>query len=203
MTQYGEQVNPITLALDMGASYLQKFNAMLCTSASSATTIKGSTTAAFSLDTLFDGIYSLEASDSGAGASTPYLAVLHGQALGELQDSIRSESGNSLAYNPATAEMLKAKPSGFVGSILGTDIIKTKHDGTAYHNFITARGGIAYGHGAPNIVGAAEVMQLADAKCVVEFDRSSEEALSKIVGHAYMGCAIVDQGRIAMLKSKV
>ena len=60
-------------------------------------------------------------------------------------------------------------------------------------------GAIAYVDGTPQIVGASETMVM--DKVTIEISRTAEQALTSVIGHAYLGCAIVEDARGTLLSS--
>ena len=61
-------------------------------------------------------------------------------------------------------------------------------------------GGLAYADGVPNIVGAAATMGM--DKIVIEMDRDATKAITKIIGHAYLGVVVADANRGCLLLSQ-
>ena len=205
MVSYGSpSIDPFTLAADMSKSYEAKFMSKVCTAAAGFTTTKGNNTDKFSTDLFFESMLALERADSDRGAPPPYALIMHGKAAGELRDSLRNETSNVIAMAPATLDMMKTKGQGYAGNLLGVDIYRSSHvteAASAKQNFMIAGGAIAYADGAPTIVGAADMMQPGDAKIVVEFDRLSTSAISRIVGHMYCGVAVVRDTNGVLIKS--
>jgi len=205
MISYGDPIDPFVLAEDMALSYEAKFADMTAAACANFTTTKGSSANTFSVDLMFEGIFALEQADSDRGAPPPYAAVLHPKALAEFQDSLRNEVSNVIAMSPASLEMVKAKGQGYVGDILGVSVYRSSFvnaGGGAKKNWMMATKALAYADGAPQIVGASQVIELPDAKCVVEMDRKSQSATSLIVGHCYLGLSVVQDERGVLLESK-
>ena len=64
------------------------------------------------------------------------------------------------------------------------------------------RGAIGYADGVPSsIPGAAELMNM--GKIVVELDRVSDKAISRVIGHAYLGMSVISDKRGVVFKSDV
>ena len=100
----------------------------------------------------------------------------------------------------ATEAMIAAKGLGYAGKIFGVDIYRSSHietDGTDYENFIADAGALAYADGVPQILGAAETMEM--DKVVVELERTGASALTSVIGHAYLTVGVVDSNRITRL----
>lgn len=200
----GPDIDPFRLAQSMSGSYEATFadkTADAATAGFSTTTGSNSTT--FSVDDFFNGIFELEKADSNRGAVGPFACVMHPKALTELQSSIRSETSNAVSYMPATAAMLEAKSNSFVGSLFGVEIYKSSYvnanGSSGYDNFMFGAGGIAYADGVPNIVGAAQTMGM--DKITIEMDRDAAKAITKIIGHAYLGVVVADANKGCLILS--
>lgn len=205
LTAFGNSPNeasPFNLAASIAASYNTRFAELTSTAAASFSTDAGST-AALTVSTFFSAIYELEKADSFLGAPPPYVAVLHSKALAELQNSLRAETANIISNTAEVAEMMKAKES-YAGKLFGVDIYRSSHvtdDGTDYANYMMGIGAMAYADGTPQIVGAAESMVM--DKVTIEISRTPEQALTSVIGHCYLGCAIVEDARGVLLSSAV
>lgn len=190
MSQFGQDVDPIVIANSMAAAYDARFME-LTVAAGTFTASKGGTTAAFSTDAFFDGIYSLERADSERGANGPFVAVLASKALTELQTDLRNETSNSISLMQPVADMLQARPQGMVGSLFGVDVYKTSHiDGSAGHfdNLMWSAGALGYADGAVGqILGADGQVQAGPV--TVEFVRDGLSATTTVLGHGYLGIA--------------
>jgi len=200
----GPDIDPFRLAQSMSGSYEATFadkTADAATAGFSTTTGNNATT--FSVDDFFNGIFELEKADSNRGAVGPFAACLHPKALTELQSSIRSETSNAISFMPATAAMLEAKSNSFVGSLFGVEIYKSSYvnanASSGFDNFMFGAGGIAYADGVPNIVGAAQTMGM--DKITIEMDRDAAKAITKILGHAYLGVVVADANKGCLILS--
>jgi len=206
LTAFGDSPNeasPFNLAASIAASYETRFAELTSTSASSFSNDVGVSGAQMSVSTFFSAIYQLEQADSFRGAPPPYVAVLHSKALAELQNSLRAETANIISRDRDAAELLKAKES-YAGQLFGVDIYRSSHvtdDGTDFANYMMGIGAIAYVDGTPQIVGASETMVM--DKVTIEISRTAEQALTSVIGHAYLGCAIVEDARGTLLSSGV
>ena len=205
LTAFGDSPNeasPFNLAASIAASYETRFAELTSTSASSFSNDVGVSGAQMSVSTFFSAIYQLEQADSFRGAPPPYVAVLHSKALAELQNSLRAETANIISRDRDAAE-LKAKES-YAGQLFGVDIYRSSHvtdDSTDFANYMMGIGAIAYVDGTPQIVGASETMVM--DKVTIEISRTAEQALTSVIGHAYLGCAIVEDARGTLLSSGV
>lgn len=198
MTGMGSDVNPFRIAESIARSYELLFADLTgATINGTFTTSKGTTGTVLTLDEWLEAIRALEQAASFKGAPGPYVAVLHPKQWGELQGDLRNESNNSFAYAPASFEALSAKGSNYKGSFMGVEIYTSSHvetDGTDYQGAIFSPGAIGYATGMPSgLQGAAESMQMGEV--LIEMDREADKALTRIVGHAYLGMAIIDADR--------
>jgi len=93
-----------------------QFSDMLCALFPSVTAAVGATGTALTVDTVLAGVAALRE----ANASGNVVAVLHHQQVTDFVDSLRAEVG-PLQWVPASAEMISAKPPGYVGRWQGVD----------------------------------------------------------------------------------
>lgn len=206
LSGYGNaDIDPFRMAMSMAGSYDATFAAKTATAAQSFSTSVGSNATQFSVDDFFNGIFALEKADTNRGALAPYAAVLHPVALTELQDSLRNETGNAVSWAPASQEMLKAKGPGYTGDLLGVSTYRSSHVASngsgGYDNYIFGIGGLGFADGTPNnLPGAGAQIQVGSA-VIVEIERDGERAVSKIIGHSYLGVAAIDVTRGALMLS--
>jgi hypothetical protein len=192
--------DPFALAASMAGSYDKLFAELTAAAAAGVATGTSTTGTTMSVSTLVEGIYDLERADSEIGAPGPFYACLHPKSLTELQASLRAEQNNIISQMMATEAMIAAKGLGYAGKIFGVDIYRSSHietDGTDYENFIADAGALAYADGVPQILGAAETMEM--DKVVVELERTGASALTSVIGHAYLTVGVVDSNRITRL----
>ena len=195
MTGMGQDIDPFRIAEHISKSYDALF-ARLTAAVFAGFTAQVGAASALTVDVFQDAIQALEAADSNKGAPGPYVCVLHPAQFAELQDSIRSETG-AVAYAPASFEALAAKGSHYKGSFMGVEIYTSSYvldGGSNYQAAMFAPGAIGYATGMPAALpGAAESMQMGEV--MVEMDRSAASALTQVVGHAYLGIAIISDER--------
>lgn len=195
MTGMGQDIDPFRIAEHISKSYDALF-AKLTAAVFSGFTAQVGSASALTVDIFQDAIQALEAADSNKGAPGPYVAVLHPAQFAELQDSIRSETG-AVAYAPASFEALAAKGSHYKGSFMGVEIYTSSYvinGGSNYQAAMFSPGAIGYATGMPaSLPGASEAMQMGEV--MVEMDRTAAAALTQVVGHAYLGIAIIDDDR--------
>ena len=195
MTGMGQDIDPFRIAEHISKSYDALF-AKLTAAVFSGFTAQVGSAVAMSVDVFQDAIQALEAADSNKGAPGPYVAVLHPAQFAELQDSIRTETG-AVAYAPASFEALAAKGSHYKGSFMGVEIYTSSYvinGGSNYQAAMFSPGAIGYATGMPAALpGASESMQMGEV--MVEMDRTAAAALTQVVGHAYLGIAIIDDDR--------
>lgn len=203
---YGQQdLNPFNLAADMVNSYEARFAQLTADAASGlSTNVVGSASVTMTVDLFFDAIQALQEADSNRGIdATDLCLVLHPKALGSLQDSLRSESNNAVAMMQATADMLEIKGRGYAGKLFGVDVYKSSfvnEAASAHENFMLSPQCIAYCDGIPSqLPSAVDFMTM--GKVLVEMQRQGTEALTQIIGHAYLGFGIVDQNRGCLIKT--
>lgn len=195
MTGMGQDIDPFRIAEHIAKSYDALFANLTAAVFTGFTSLVGSASAC-TVDVFLEAIQTLESAGSGKGAPGPYVAVLHPAQFAELQDSIRTETG-AVAYAPASFEALAAKGSHYKGSFMGVEIYTSSYvvnSSTNYQGAMFAPGAIGYATGMPAALpGSAEAMQMGEV--MIEMDRSASQALTQVVGHAYLGIAIIDDDR--------
>ena len=201
MTSFGQDVDPMTLARSIADSYEATVADKTADLFSSFTVSKGTSNAVLDLDDFFNAIYALETAANPAslavGAPGPFVCVLAPKQLTELQNSLRSEQSNIIAFSPANASMLEAKGSQYAGSLFGCELYKSAYI-EAVSSVLTgamwSAGALSYCDGVPNIVhGGNEIMPM--GKIVIEMQRDALRAITSVIGHAYFGCSILDDAK--------
>lgn len=195
----GADIDPFSIAQKMAYSAEARLNSIITATFASASNSVGTSGVDMSVDDWFDAMFFLQ-NQSNDG---DFVAVLHPQQLNDLQDSLRSESNNSMAFNPATAEMLKIKGQGYAGTLMGIDIFKSSYVTEAAGNKIGAmmsRGAVAYAIGTPRpLAGAGAEIRPAGTPVVVAFQRDESKGLTEIVGHLYAGASLTEDDRIVKI----
>jgi hypothetical protein len=204
MTGYGNgDLDPFRLARSIAASYETRFSQMQSDAASLLGSSVGASTNNMSVDLFFDAIFDLEQAASGIGVDGAFAAVLHPKQLVELQDSLRNETSNSVSMMSATEEMLQAKGRGYVGRLFGVDVYRSSHvnnAASAHEGYMITPNCLGYIDGIPaSLPQAVDFMQM--GKVLIEMERTATKALTRVVGHAYLGIGIVDDDRGVVIKS--
>ena len=199
----GSDIDPFRLAQSMAGSYEASFADKTGDAIDDFTNTVGGAGTQFSVDNFFSAIFQLEKASSNRGALAPFASILHPVALTELQDSLRNETGNAISYMAATQDMLLAKGPGYVGNLLGVDVYKSSHvknAGGAYKSAMFGVGALGYADGVPaSLPGASETVQF--GKVLVEMERTGAQALTSIIGHAYLGISVIDDDRGVLINS--
>jgi hypothetical protein len=195
----GADIDPFSIAQKMALSAEARMNSIITATFASAANSVGTTGVDMSVDDWFDAMFYLQ-NQSNDG---DFVAVLHPQQLNDLQDSLRSESNNAMAFNPATAEMLKIKGQGYAGTLMGIDIFKSSYVSQVGGDRVGAmmsRGAVAYAIGTPRpLAGAGAEIRPAGTPVVVAFQRDESKGLTEIVGHLYAGASLTEDERIVKI----
>lgn len=198
----GGDIDPFRIADSIAKSYDSTFAELTGVSFAAFTTIKGSSGGSNTVAHLVDAIQALEAAASGKGAPGPYVCVLHPKQWADIQDNILSLSTGVLQFVPASYEAISAKGSHYKGSFLGVEIYTSSwvtNDGVDHLGAMWAPGAIGFATGMPaGLPGASETMEMGEV--LVEMDRDATKALTRIVGHAYLGMSIIDDNRGVVIK---
>ena len=196
MTGMGQDIDPFRIAEHISKSYDALF-AKLTAAVFGGFTAQVGSASALTVSIFLDAVQALEAADSNKGAPGPYVCVLHPAQFAELQDSIRAEANSALAYAPASYEALSAKGSHYKGTFMGVEIYTSSYvtdNSSNYAAAMFAPGAIGYATGMPSALpGAVEAMEMGEV--MVEMDRDATKALTRIVGHAYIGLSIISDER--------
>jgi hypothetical protein len=205
MTGMGSDVDPFRIADSIAKSYDLLFADLTGATVAGFTVVKGASAGSQTVAHLLDCIQALEAADSNKGAPGPYVALLHPKQWADIQDDILSISSGIFQFIPASYEALSAKGSHYKGSFMGVEIYTSSHitnDGTDYLGAVFAPGAIGFATGMPGaLAGAAQTMEMGEV--LIEMDRDATKAITRIVGHAYLGMSIIDDARGVLLKAGV
>jgi len=197
MTGMGSgDIDPFRIAEHIAKSYDALF-AKLTAALFTGFTAQVGSASSLSVDVFVDAVQTLEAASSNKGAPGPYVAVLHPAQFAELQDSIRNENAGVIQFIAASYDAISAKGSHYKGSYLGVEIYTSSYildNSSNYQGAMFAPGAIGFATGMPAALpGAAQTMEMGEV--MVEMDRDATKALTRIVGHCYLGMAIIDDDR--------
>ncbi len=200
----GGDIDPFRIAESIANSYEALFANLTGALVAGFTATAGSTGTDLTIDALFDAIKQLEAAGSGKGAPGPYVAVLHPKQWADIQDDILAATTGLFQFTPASYEAISAKGGHYKGNFMGVEIYTSSYvtnDGTDHAGAIFGPGAVGYATGMPAPVGAVEAMEMGEV--MIEMDRDAAKALTKVVGHAYLGMSIIDQDRGVTLISGI
>ena len=154
-----------------------------------------------SVDDFCDAIFELELNDNMGN----FYSVLSPRQYADLQNSLRSETNNALAFSPAVEEAIAIKGQGFQGTLMGVQIFRSAYvqNSSPAGNKIGAMmsaGAVGYAIGTPRpLAGAGAEIRPAGTPVVVAFERDESKALTEIVGHLYCGAAITEDEKIVKI----
>jgi len=201
----GGDIDPFRIADSIAASYDALFANLTGAAVAGFTNVKGTTNTDLDVGKFLLAIQELEKASSGKGAPGPYVAVLHPKQFADLQDSILGQTTGILQFVAASYDAISAKGSHYKGNFMGVEIYTSSYitnDGTDHQGAVFAAGAIGFATGMPaGLPGAAESMEMGEV--MIEMDREADKALTRIVGHAYLGMSILDDDRGCLLISKI
>tara|TARA_B100000524_G_scaffold145260_1_gene72962 strand:+ start:506 stop:1429 length:924 start_codon:yes stop_codon:yes gene_type:complete len=201
LTKLGNDVDIFALAESMSAAFESYFMSMICANFASFSASVGTSTVDMSVDDFMDALYTLEIQNNPAAL----FAVLHNRQIADLQSSIRNESANAIAFNPAQHELLKSLGQGYVGDFMGVQVHKSSHcvlNGGDREGAMFSAGAIAYSMGTPVPLAAPNgEIRPAGTPILVEIERDAAFSLTKIVGTGYTGSAVVEDARGVLIKT--
>jgi len=198
-------IDPFRIADSIANSYDALFAKLTGATASGFGTVKGTTNTDLTVAAFLSAIQELEKASSGKGAPGPYVALLHPKQFADLQDDILAQNTGILQFIAASYDAISAKGSHYKGNFMGVEIYTSSYivnDGTDHQGAVFAAGALGFATGMPaGLPGAAESMEMGEV--MIEMDREADKALTRIVGHAYLGMSIIDDARGCLLISKV
>lgn len=199
LTKLGNDIDVFRLAESMAGAFESRFMEMICATFTSITSQVGAAGVDMSVDDFMDALYTLEIADN----PSQLFAVLHPRQIADLQSSIRNETANAIAFNPAHHELMKSLGQGYVGDFMGVQIHKSSFvvdNAGSREGAMFSAGGIAYALGTPVPLAAPSgEIRPAGTPVLVELERDSASSLTKVVGTAYTGAAIVEQARCVQI----
>lgn len=199
MTGLGMDVDPYSLAKNMAAAAEARINEVITATFAAATTSKGTSGVAMSVDDFYDAMFALEQNNNMG----EFYCVLHPKQLSDLRDSLRSESNNALAFSPATEDMLEKKGQGYAGRFGGVEMFKSSYvelDSSDRVGAMMSRGGVAYAVGTPRpLAGAGVEIRPAGTPVTIAFQRDESKGLTEVIGHLYCGASITEDDRIVKI----
>ncbi len=195
LTKLGSDIDVFRLAQSMAGAFEAAFMQQVCATFTTFSSSVGSAGVDMSVDDFLDAVYTLELENN----PSQLYAVLHPRQIADLTSSIRNETGNAIAFNPATHDLLKALGTGYVGDFLGVQIHKSSYvteSGGDKKGAIFSAGAIAYALGTPMpLVAPSGEIRPAGTPILVELERDSAYSLTKIVGTAYCGAIKAEDAR--------
>lgn len=189
----GMTIDAPRLAASMVGEYNQLWMAQLATQIATFTTNVGVSGVNMSVDDAFNALYTLELNT----VPGPWDALLHPQQSVDFKNDLRTETG-SLQFQPATAEMMEASGGTAIGEWMGA--VWWKHAGITAaagnrEGGLWGRGAIMWKDGVVDDLPTNTVVVRPDATVFVEFEREGTQAITKVIGHAYSGFGVIEQGR--------
>jgi hypothetical protein len=197
-------LDPFRIAESIANSYEALFANITGAAVAGFTSTRGSTGADLTIAVFLAAIQDLEKASAGKGAPGPYVALLHPKQWADLQDNILAQTTGILQFVAASYEAISAKGSHYKGNFMGVEIYTSSYitnDATDHAGAIFAPGALGFATGMPSPVGANEAMEMGEVS--IEMDRDATKALTKVVGHAYLGMSIIDDDRGVTLISAV
>ena len=200
MSGLGRDIDPFFIADALAKSAEARMNQLICTAFSGATASVGTSGVDLDMDDWLEALYTLEQANNGGRIS----CVLSQKQFTDFQKALRSENNNFLAFAPATEEMSKAKPNGFAGEILGVSVFRSayvQNDGGATNHvgLMFGEGGLGYATGSPTLTAASAEFRPGGSPVIVEMDRNALGGVTRVVGHLYMGCSILQQDKVCKI----
>lgn len=190
----GKRIDPRRLAASMVGEFDNFWMATLATELATATTNVGSTGVNADVDDFLDALYTLEL----GSVPGPWDGLIHPRQAVDWKGSLRDETG-ALAFHSATPEMMRASGDTLMGEWMGATWWKSSKITAAAGNregALWGRNAVMWKNGTTEDLPTNTVVVRPDADIFVEFEREGKKAITHVIGHAYAGFDIIEQGRI-------
>jgi hypothetical protein len=195
LTAGADDVDPDSLAESMVRAYVRRFAGLFADAGDGFSASVGTTTVDMSVTDFFSAIYTLQLADVPAEG---VYAVLHPQQLNDFTTSLRSEGG-VIEYDTSVGagQLIRMKGQGFAGNFAGVDIWKSSNvnaSGGDRKGWMAGRPAFGWMTGNPlRPRGVAPEAWISGGEgLAIEFDRDGSAGTTEVLGHAYMGVALVE-----------
>ena len=196
VSSMGGAMNVERLAQAAASAYINRHNDLTVGLFGGVTASVGTSGADLTLDDVVDATQTL----MRANNTDALYAMLHGQQMSDLQNSLRGEGG-ALSFSAPTAEMIAAKGKGFAGSYLGVDFwinnrVATANSGADRAGCMWSRGAFGYAeatHPLSSLRGSVNPQVVSPV--LIEFERAGTSGLNTVIASAFLGVAMVEDAR--------
>ena len=196
VSSMGGAMNVERLAQAAASAYINRHNDLTVGLFGGVTASVGTSGADLTLDDVVDATQTL----MRANNTDALYAMLHGQQMSDLQNSLRGEGG-ALSFSAPTAEMIAAKGKGFAGSYLGVDFwinnrVATANSGADRAGCMWSRGAFGYAeatHPLSSLRGSVNPEVVSPV--LIEFERAGTSGLNTVIASAFLGVAMVEDAR--------
>ena len=196
VSSMGGAMNIERLAQAAASAYINRHNDLTVGLFGGVTASVGTSGADLTLDDVVDATQTL----MRANNTDSLYAMLHGQQMSDLQNSLRGEGG-ALSFSAPTAEMIAAKGKGYAGSYLGVDFwinnrVATANSGADRAGCMWSRGAFGYAeatHPLSSLRGSVNPQVVSPV--LIEFERAGTSGLNTVIASAFLGVAMVEDAR--------
>jgi hypothetical protein len=196
VSSMGGAMNVERLAQAAASAYINRHNDLTVGLFGGVTASVGTSGADLTLDDVVDATQTL----MRANNTDSLYAMLHGQQMSDLQNSLRGEGG-ALSFSAPTAEMIAAKGKGFAGSYLGVDFwinnrVATANSGADRAGCMWSRGAFGYAeatHPLSSLRGSVNPQVVSPV--LIEFERAGTSGLNTVIASAFLGVAMIEDAR--------
>jgi hypothetical protein len=184
------------LAADMVGAAAARFQDMVCALLGSFTNNVGTSGNPLTVAQFLEASFKLTQNS----VNGPYTAVLYPNQVTDFLSSLRSETGPIANWVGATQEIMAIKGQGYQGSFIGIDVyasskVITANGGADSAGAVWGRGALGMAEGSPSALSHGDIQYPAGTPIMVEFERDSAAALTRIVGSYYVGVSELEDLR--------
>ncbi len=200
-TANSSDLDPDKLAADMIESYWRRFNTMVLTAGGTATSVVGQAGVGCKVDDILDAMFELQNTEN----QIPFFCKLDPHQLSNFQNSLRDEVGALGAFNEATVEMIKAKGPGTAGTwnnIEFATVTGVPQSGADYVGVMMAAGALGLKRGKVDPKSfRMTALAVQQDNLTVEFARRGTASTLDIIGTAYLGVSLIQDGKIVKIRT--
>lgn len=196
VSSLGGAIGVERLAGSAVSAYINRHNDLTVGLFGSVTASAGTSGANLTLDDIVDATQTLMRANNVDGT----YCMLHGQQMGDLQNSLRGEGG-ALMFSAPTADMIAAKGKGYAGSFLNVDFwinnrVLTANSNADYAGCMWSRGAFGYAEAThPMSSMRGSINPEVVSPVLVEFERSATTGLNTVIASAFLGVAMIEDAR--------
>lgn len=178
-------LDPEMFAADAMASYAATLVSLIAAEVDTFATVKGATGTQLTITDFLSAVTALEV----AKVSSPFMAMLAPQQIGDLRSSLATSSAGAIQWNESTQAQLVQMSGNYKGNFLGVDLFSSAHvtdDGTDFLGGVFGRGAICFADATITSDNDPNAINIG-GKVLFERERSSKSGTTSFTSSAFLG----------------